>query len=249
MDLSLSYIGACIALVGAGPGDINLLTLQTLHYIQTAQVIVSDRLVSSDILTLVPSHCQLLIANKTKGRQASAQEEINQWCLSALSNGKRVVRLKIGDPNIFGRGGEESAFYRNLGYNPVIVPGISSAFVAPLRAGIPLTLRGVADQIVVATGMGKDFSIPDIPTYREKTTVVLLMATERLKTFKSDFSQAGYPSHTPVAIVENATTISERVTFGDIGSISRIAKDAGIKPPAVIIVGDVVKCANWKACS
>jgi uroporphyrin-III C-methyltransferase len=244
--IEIDTTGGHIALVGAGPGEVDYLTMQALKYIQSAQVIVCDRLVSADILALVPPHCKLLIANKTKGRQALAQEEINEWCVHALAEGKRVVRLKIGDPNIFGRGGEETAFYRNLGYNPVIVPGISSAFAAPLRAGIPLTLRGVADQIVVATGMGKDFSLPDIPLYREKTTVVLLMATERLKTFEVDFTQSGYPLETPVAVVENATTIYERVTFGNIGTISKIAQAANIKPPAVIIVGNVVKCASFE---
>jgi uroporphyrin-III C-methyltransferase len=155
-----------------------------------------NRLICQDILRLIPSSTKVHIARKLPGRQHPAQEELNNWALEALAQRKRVVRLKIGDPNIFGRGGEEvtlprlafylhrdalslsnththtmylyfdlmqASFYRSCGYEPLVVPGISSAMAAPTAAGIPLTLRGVADQVVFATGQGKDYTVPDIP--------------------------------------------------------------------------------------
>ncbi len=235
-----------IALVGAGPGDPELLTVKARRLVAEADVVISDRLVSQSIKDLVQKPTQLFVARKTPGRQAPAQQEINDWAIESLAAGKKVVRLKIGDPHLFGRGGEEMEFYRTLGFEPVVVPGITSALAAPLQAGIPSTLRGISDRIVIATGMCKEYKRPDIPTYRPKTTVILLMAVGRITTIYKDFVDQGYPDDCAVAIVENATTPLERITHGTCKSITKIALAAKVRPPAVMIIGRVSGIAKSK---
>ncbi|CAG8730399.1 6166_t:CDS:2, partial [Acaulospora colombiana] len=148
---SLSKRGR-IRLVGAGPGDPNLLTRAAYQAIQEADVILSDKLVPSEVLKLIPQQTEVLVAAKKFCANAEAsQEELNRLGLEALSQGKDVVRLKQGDPFLFGRGGEEFLFYRSNGYTPQVLPGISSCMSAPLLANIPVTHRGVASQLLVCT--------------------------------------------------------------------------------------------------
>jgi uroporphyrin-III C-methyltransferase len=228
-----------IALVGAGPGDPDLLTIQAMKLLDQASLVIADRLIAKEILQLVK--CELKIANKKPGCAEEAQEEIYEWVKQAVREGKNVVRLKIGDPYLFGRGGEEVLEYRKeLGIEPIVAPGLSSSYVAPLVAKIPLTHRDVSNHVVISTGYGKNGSTVDVPNYNEERTVVLLMAIGRLNEIIEMMKGKGYPLDTPVAIIENASTPRERVLLGSVESICEIAKKQEAKPPAIIVVGRVV---------
>ena len=232
--------GARLSLVGSGPGDPDLLTVQALRLIQSASLVVADRLISPEILALV--QCELKIAQKRPGCAEEAQEELYQWVADALRQGRHVVRLKIGDPFLFGRGGEEVLYFRALGVEATVAPGISSSYSAPLAACIPLTHRGVSNQVLISTGYGRDLAKIDLPTFAADRTVVLLMAVGRLDEISANLtsSEMGYPKATPVAIVENATTPKQRTLLGTLETIADVARAQNVKAPACIIVGDVV---------
>jgi uroporphyrin-III C-methyltransferase len=229
-----------ISLVGAGPGDPNLLTLQAVNELKKADLVIADRLISKEILNMIT--CELLIAKKRPGCADEAQDEIYQWVEDAVLHGKNVVRLKIGDPLLFGRGGEEILEFRQkLGINPLIVPGISSSYAAPLSAGIPLTHRGVSSQVLISTGYGKNSSYVDVPEYHVDRTIVLLMAVGRIGEITNNMTNTmGYPIDTPVAIIEKATTIDQRILLGTLKNISSIAIEKEAKAPATIVIGEVV---------
>ncbi|KAJ3293803.1 uroporphyrin-III C-methyltransferase [Borealophlyctis nickersoniae] len=226
-------------LVGAGPGSPDLLTLRAFHHLSTADLIISDRLVSPSLLALLPT--PIRFARKVCGRAREAQDEIYAWILEALQSGQKVVRLKGGDPFVFGRGGEEVVEFRKLGYEAVVVPGISSSLTAPLSAGIPVTHRGVADQVVIATGRREDGSAPTYPRYHSKRTAVFLMAmgcVDRLVATLVD--ELGYPASLPAAVVEKATCADQRVVVGTVGDIAKRVSEEGITSHATLVVGNVV---------
>ncbi|CAN0494652.1 unnamed protein product, partial [Ectocarpus sp. 12 AP-2014] len=200
-------IGTC-SLVGSGPGDPDLLTVAGLRELQSADLVIADRLVSKEILGLVEG--ELRVARKYPGCAEQAQREIYRWMREGLSAGRHVVRLKIGDPFIFGRGGEEVLVMRELGVEPKVVPGISSVFSAPLLGGVPVTHRGVATQVTLGTGYGQDYARPDICDYHPQKTAVFLMAIGRLEELCEDLVRRSYPTDTPVAIIENASTPRQR---------------------------------------
>ena len=229
-----------LALVGAGPGDPDLLTVQALRLIKDASLVVADRLISPEILDLVD--CELRIARKAPGCAEEAQKEIYEWVSAALRQGRNVVRLKIGDPFLFGRGGEEVLHFRQeLGVEALIAPGLSSSYCAPSAAKIPLTHRGVSSQVLISTGYGKQSSVIDIPPYVEDRTVVLLMAVSRLAEIAANMTSPsfGYPAQTPVAIIESATTPLQRTLTGTLATIGMVAEEQGAKPPATIVIGNV----------
>ncbi len=181
------------------------------------------------------------IANKTPGCQMAAQDEIFQWCLDGLQAGKHVVRLKIGDPFVFGRGGEEVLQFRQYGVEPTVIPGVSAAFSAPLLASIPVTHRGISNQVVMCTGYGKDYTSPDLIQYHPEQTVVFLMAVGRLRQLSDSLiHKAGYPPQTPVGIVERAGCPEQRTVVGTMESIADLAEKFEVKPPSTIVVGEVV---------
>ena len=228
-----------VSLVGAGPGDPELLTVQAFNAIKRADLIISDRLVSPEILAL--ADCELKIANKKPGCAEEAQEEINDWVIQGYMSGKRVVRLKIGDPFLFGRAGEEIIEYRKHGIQPSVYPGLSSSYSAPLAANIPLTHRGVANQVLISTGYGVNLTTVDLPYYDPERTVVLLMAVGRITEIASNMTvNLGYPLQTPVCIVERATTPQQRTIYGTLETIGEVAVRSNAKPPATIIIGNVV---------
>jgi uroporphyrin-III C-methyltransferase len=231
-----------VALVGAGPGDPNLLTLQAIKLIQNASLVISDRLVSPEILALVT--CELKVARKKPGCAEEAQQEIYEWMSEAVKQGKNVVRLKIGDPFLFGRGGEEVLELRKWGIEPIVSPGVSSSYSAPLAALIPLTHRGVASHVMITTGYGQDAAIVDVPDYKTDMTVVLLMAVGRIEDIASRMIEKGFPGATPVAIVEKATTPQQRIIYGTLATIGVIALEQKATAPATIVVGDVVHVLN-----
>jgi len=228
-----------VTLVGAGPGDPDLLTVAAHKALLSADVVVADRLVSQEILELV-QHGELKVARKLPGCALEAQREIYRWCAEAVLAGKNVVRLKIGDPFVFGRGGEEVLEFRRLGVEPRVIPGISSALAGPLAAGIPVTHRGIANRVVICTGMNKDEAVPDVPAYHKEQSCVFLMAVGRLAELVQALQSDGYPDATPVAIIERATTPRERTLRSDLANVVRDAGAAKVKAPAIIVVGGVV---------
>jgi len=238
--------GAQITMIGSGPGTPDLLTVAA-HRLLTSpdnigkskKLIISDRLVSQEILDLCVG--EVRIAKKYPGCAEMAQEEIYQWVQEGISIGRHVVRLKIGDPFVFGRGGEEVLKFREMGMEPTVVPGVSAAFSAPLLGGIPVTHRGVSNQVVMCTGYGRNGTSPELIQYHKEQTVVFLMAVGRLQQLMDNLCNlAGYPRDTPVGIVERAGCPDQRTLVGDMSTIASLAEQHVIKAPSTIIVGDVV---------
>ncbi|KAI8999956.1 tetrapyrrole methylase, partial [Gaertneriomyces semiglobifer] len=223
-------------LVGAGPGAADLLTVRALAALKAADLVVSDRLVSPDVIRLI--HTEIIFARKVCGRAREAQDEIYTWTLRALREGKTVVRLKGGDPFVFGRGGEEVIYFSRYGYVPTVIPGISSSISAPLSAGIPITHRGVADQVVIATGRREDGSTPEYPHYSPRRTCVFLMAMGTLRSLTAQLTgKHSFPPNCPCAVVEKATFTEQRVLHGTLETIWQQAEALKITSHATLIVG------------
>ncbi|KAI9203504.1 tetrapyrrole methylase [Polychytrium aggregatum] len=227
-----------LVLVGAGPGGVEHLTQAAVDALKTADLVISDRLVSKETLRLIT--CELIFARKVHGRAREAQDEIYLWGLKALQEGKRVVRLKGGDPFLFGRGGEEVLFFREHGFETQVVPGLTSALCAPLAAMIPVTHRGTADQLLVATGRREDGSAPDYPPFTEGRTCVFLMAMACITRLVKELDAKGYPRNLPAAIIERATYEDQRVFVGTLESMPQVVADHAIKTHATLVVGRVV---------
>lgn len=236
-DSGSNNIGS-VCLLGAGPGDPDLLTVQAVKKLQSASLVIADRLVSKEILALIS--CELRIANKRPGCAEEAQEEINQWVIEAALAGRDVVRLKIGDPLLFGRGGEEILEFRKHKIDTIVLPGLSSSYTAPLAAMIPLTHRGTANQVLISTGYGRNATYVDLPEFHPERTIVLLMAVGRIDEIAASLLEKGYPSRLPVCIVEKATTPQQRFIQDTLENIAETAKKQEAKAPATIIIGDVV---------
>ncbi|KAG7338499.1 uroporphyrinogen III synthase/methyltransferase [Nitzschia inconspicua] len=232
--------GGKVTLVGSGPGDPELLTLKAVKLLQEPDaLVIVDRLVSPEILNLIQG--EIKIARKLPGCAELAQEEIYWWAHQGLSAGKHVIRLKIGDPFVFGRGGEEILKFRQYGVESKVVPGVSSAFSAPLLANIPVTHRGAANQVVMCTGYGREGTSPDLIQYHEEQTIVFLMAVGRLRELCDRLvTLAGYPKDTPVGIVEKAGCPSQRTVIGTMETIADMAEKHKVQAPSTIIVGKVV---------
>lgn len=236
--------GGKVTLVGSGPGDPDLLTLSAYKLLTEAvpgeeKLVIADRLVSPEILSLV--NCEVKVARKLPGCAELAQEEIYWWTYQALNQGKHVIRLKIGDPFVFGRGGEEVLTFRRFGVEASVIPGVSAAFSAPLLGSIPVTHRGVANQVVMCTGYGREGSSPDLIRYHPEQTIVFLMAVGRLQQLCDRLVEsAGYPIDTPVAIVEKAGCPNQRTVVGNMKTIAHLAELHDVKPPSTIVVGQVV---------
>ncbi|KAJ2961588.1 hypothetical protein NQZ79_g3146 [Umbelopsis isabellina] len=241
--MSTSTDSGKVFLVGGGPGDPELITLKAQRLLQTADLVVSDRLIPQQVLDLV-SH-ELRIARKTAGKSDQAQDELLEWCMEGLKKGQTVVRLKIGDPLLFGRGGEEVLWFRERGYEPVLVPGISSAFSAPMAATIPVTHRGIADQVIITTGRGTKGSMPNLPDYHPTRTLVVLMAVGRAADLeKILIEDKKYPISTPVSWVENANCPEERTVYGTLDNLAKMVEEQNIVAPAVLVVGLSVGVLN-----
>lgn len=231
-----------VYLVGAGPGDPDLLTFRALRLMQKADVVVYDRLVSPEILELVRRDAEKIYVGKAKSKHTVPQNEINELLAKEALAGNRVVRLKGGDPFIFGRGGEELETLIERGVNFQVVPGITAASGAASYAGIPLTHRDHAKSVVFATGHLQDNSInlnwkglaqPD-------QTIVFYMGLTGLPIICEQLVNHGLAATTPVAMVQSATTSDQKVVTGTLEDIQQKAEAADIKPPALIIVGSVV---------
>jgi uroporphyrin-III C-methyltransferase len=231
---------ARITLVGGGPGAPDLLTLAAYLALQHADVVISDLIAPPALRAVAPPHAEFHVADKVPGNADSAQAHVNRVGLEALRRGLRVVRLKVGDPYLYGRAGEEVAFFRAAGFEPCVLPGVCTALAAPAAAGIPVTHRGAANQVLFSTGQGRGGGFPDVPRFDAARTLVLLMAVGRIPQLRDDLcAQRGYPEDTPVAVVERATHADQRVTRSTLGALAAAAAAAGIESPAVIIVGAV----------
>lgn len=235
-----------LTLVGAGPGDPELLTIAALRAIADSEaLVICDRLVSPEIRELVRG--ELRVAGKMPGCAEKAQQQIYEWCREGLVDGRRVVRLKIGDPFVFGRGGEEVLELRErLGVEARVVPGVSSCLAAPLAAGVPVTHRGSAHQTLVSTGYGRgNSSSPELPPYDPMRTVVLLMAVGRLRSIAADCVQTqNFPLDCPALVVEQAATPRQRTILGDLSDIADLAERHAIKAPATVVFGDAVRALH-----
>lgn len=233
-----------VILAGSGPGSPFLLTLATYRAMQTASLILADKLVPPAILELIPRRTAIHIARKFPGNADAAQAELLSLALEALQQGQTVLRLKQGDPYIYGRGGEEYIFFREKGYTPIVLPGITSALSAPLFAAIPATQRAVADQIIICTGTGRKGAAPDPPGYIPTQTVVFLMALHRLPELIDSLlsrletsAYTLYPADIPCAVIERASCHDQRVIRSTLQYICDAVEEAGSRPPGLLVVG------------
>ena len=245
-NLSLDHRGE-VVLVGAGPGDAGLLTLKGLQQIQQADIIVYDRLVSDEIMNLARRDAQRIFVGKRAGYHCVPQEQINQILLEQAKKGQRVVRLKGGDPFIFGRGGEELETLYNADIPFSVVPGITAASGCSAYSGIPLTHRDYAHSVRLITGHLKDGSHLDWQSLAaEKQTLVFYMGLSQAENISQQLIKHGMDINTPVAIVEQGTSTQQKVTTGLLGDLVKLALSAC--SPSLIIVGPVVALReklNW----
>ena len=233
-----------VALVGAGPGDPDLMTVRGLATLRRAEVVVYDRLIDPRLLDEAPARALRVFVGKASGAHTLPQDEINALLVAHARRGRRVVRLKGGDPYVFGRGGEEAAALAAAGIPYEVVPGVSTAVAAPAAAGIPLTHRAVASSFAVVTGHedeGKASTRVDWARLATAVdTLVILMGLENLPRIARALLRAGRRADTPVALVERGATTAQRVVIGRLDAIAALAVSAGVQAPAVIVVGDVV---------
>lgn len=233
-------------LVGAGPGDAGLLTVKGLRALEAADVIVADRLGARAVLDGIAAdgvalRGEVVDVGKSPGHHAVPQDAINALLVQLARDGKRVVRLKGGDPYVFGRGGEELAACHDAGIPVEVVPGITSAISVPAIAGIPLTHRGLATAFTVATGHDQ---IRDLGGGRDHT-VVLLMGVGTLAHSAITLARGERGADCPVAVVEDGYGERQRVTVGTLATIAHQAAERGIRSPAVVVVGDVVRLSPY----
>lgn len=247
-----------VILAGSGPGHPDLLTQATHKAIQTADLILADKLVPAGVLELIPRRTPVQIARKFPGNADAAQNELQEMALAGLREGKTVLRLKQGDPYIYGRGSEEVAFFRKhgLGDRVVVLPGITSSLSAPLFAGIPPTQRDVADQVLICTGTGKKGKAPSPPEFVASRTVVFLMALHRISGLVQELTQyteaeatkseetggqkpgrALWPVSTPCAVIERASCPDQRVIRTTLGKVVEAIDQEGSRPPGLLVVG------------
>lgn len=230
-------VSGSILLVGAGPGSVELLTIGALQAIQAADLVLADKLVPAPVLLLVPRNTPTFIARKFPGNAEAAQQELLERGLTALREGKRVVRLKQGDPYIFGRGGEEYLYFRQHGFTPSVIAGVTSALAAPTVANIPATQREVADQVLICTGTGRRGVLPVLPEWVSLRTTVFLMALHRVMELVPGLVEHGWPADVPVCIVERALCADQRVTRTTLGHVVECVEAIGSRPPGLMVVG------------
>jgi uroporphyrin-III C-methyltransferase/precorrin-2 dehydrogenase/sirohydrochlorin ferrochelatase len=231
---------ATVALVGGGPGDVDLITVAGKKLLAAADVVVFDRLSPAGLLENLGSDVELIDVGKAPDNHPVPQEQINQILVDQAKLGKRVVRLKGGDPYVFGRGGEELEFCAAHGVTAFTVSGISSSIAVPALAGIPVTHRGLATSFTVVTGHEPVSNLPGGADH----TIVILMGVSTLAESAANLLAEGRGADCPVAIVEDGFGVNQRVTISSLGEVARVALEVGVKAPAVIIIGDVVKLAS-----
>lgn len=234
-----------VTLVGAGPGDPDLLTLKGVKALAEANVVLYDALANEEILAHAPKEAIRLFVGKRIGKHVYSQDQINQLIVdSALTYGN-VVRLKGGDPFIFGRGSEEIEYAESFGIPTFVVPGISSTIAVPAYQGISLTKRGVSESFWVITGTTSDRNLSEDVALaaQSSATVVILMGMSKLSQIVALFQQES-KGETPIAIIQNGTTPDEQIGIGTINTIEAVVKENNLSSPAIIVIGEVVKENN-----
>ncbi len=232
-----------VYLVGAGPGDPKLLTLRAAELLAKADIVIYDRLVGASILKLAPKTAKKVYVGKRSGKHEVPQDKINGLLVKAAGEARTVVRLKGGDPFLFGRGGEEAEILQENGIAFELVPGVTSAIATPEYAGIPLTHRDYASSVAVVTGHRAGDS--GIPVKWDKLassvdTIVVLMGMESLEAIVQKLMAGGLDPKLPVAVVEQGTTKRQRVLIARLDAIVGETKKNDVKPPAVVVIGKVV---------
>lgn len=233
--------GGSVSLVGAGPGDPDLLTLRGWRRLRAADVVVVDHLVPSSLLEHLDRDVEVHYAGKLPNHHYLTQEEINALIVQRAQEGHRVVRLKGGDPFVLGRGSEEAQACVRAGVPVEVVPGITSVVAVPAAAGIPLTHRGITSSFVLVSGHA---GLPEVARHVDAApsdaTVVMLMGTKTIRPLAEHLVGRGRPADTPVAIIERGWTRRQRVLVGTLDDIADVAEQAGARPPAVVVIGEVV---------
>ena len=234
-----------VALVGAGPGDPELLTIKAHRLLREADVVLYDHLIDDRLLDLCRRDARLIDVGKIPGKKRTSQDVINGLLAKEALGGHRVVRLKGGDPFVFGRGGEEAIYLRERGIEVEIVPGISSSIAAPAAAGIPVTHRGVTTHFSVITAMTGTLSTEELRQRWAKLacaggTLVFLMGVGRLEMIVETLQQAGVDPSTPAAMVRQGTTAEQQVVEATLNTIVDEVRAQNLRPPATLVVGDVV---------
>ncbi len=234
-----------VTLVGAGPGDPDLISLKGVKALQSADAVLYDALVDESLLEHVPKEAELLYVGKRVGACQFKQEDINKLIVEYAQKYGHAVRLKGGDPFVFGRGQEEKLFVESHGIPVEVVPGISSSYSVPELAGVPLTRRGDNESFWVITGTTRNHELSEDVRLASKSraTVVILMGMRKLEEIVSIFQQEGKGA-TPVAIIQNGSRPTEKRAFGTVDTIVEEVKEKGMDAPAVIVIGEVVRWGN-----
>jgi uroporphyrin-III C-methyltransferase/precorrin-2 dehydrogenase/sirohydrochlorin ferrochelatase len=235
-----------VALVGAGPGDPGLLTLRALRLLNEADVILHDRLVAPEILALARRDAEAIEVGKQAGHHHVTQDGIHALLLEHARAGKFVVRLKGGDPFVFGRGGEELEFLRAHGIDYEVVPGVTAALACAAYAGVPLTHRDHAQSVRLLTAHGRDeLNSPDWPALaKDRQTLAVYMGVAGLDTLRDQLVAHGRSPDTPVALVENGSRRDQRVVTGALRALPELAAAHAVQSPALLIVGEVAALAE-----
>ncbi|AUC16069.1 uroporphyrinogen-III C-methyltransferase [Tenacibaculum sp. SZ-18] len=231
-----------LTVVGAGPGDVDLITLKAIKALKNADVVLYDALVNIDLLEYVNPNAELIFVGKRRGCYRYQQEQINELIVERGKSHGHVVRLKGGDPFVFGRGAEEMEYAAKNGLEVAMVPGISSSLAVPAYQNIPLTKRGSSESFWVITGTTKQHKLSSdvILAAKSRATVVILMGMGKLSEILELFQKEG-KHNLPVAIIQNGTTPEEKIGIGTVNTIENVVKEKQLSNPAIIILGKVVK--------
>ena len=242
-----------VYLVGAGPGDSKLITLRAVELLQKADVVLYDRLVSKKIISLIPNSAEKIYVGRAVGDDTTHQDSTNELMIKYAKTKKNVVRLKGGDPIIFGRGGEEAEFLKENKVKYEIVPGITSGIGSATYAGIPLTHRKYASSVVFVTGHEDPEKSKEAVKWKKLAnsvdTIVIMMGLSRIEIICRELIAGGLDKKTPVAVIQNGTTHKQKTIVGNLSNISKLVKSNKITPPTNIIIGKVVnlsKTIGWK---
>ncbi|MFB3785796.1 MAG: uroporphyrinogen-III C-methyltransferase [bacterium] len=241
-----------VYLVGAGPGDPGLLTVRGLELLRRAEVVVYDHLVSREILDLAPPQARRVYVGKISGKHTCPQEEINTLLLDEARQGYQVVRLKGGDPFIFGRGGEECLFLYDHGIPFEVVPGVSAVSAVPAYAGIPLTSRDYSTAFVAVTGhehnQKEKLQVDWATIARMDATLVVFMGILSIRSICDELRRHGRPPETPAAVIRWGTTTEQETITGTLSTIADQVEQSRLRPPGLIVIGEVVRLReklNW----
>ena len=247
MNKNQSNDNPSVAIVGAGPGDAELMTVKAVRLLQEADVVVYDRLVSDEIMKLIPENVETTFAGKAARNHHLAQEEINQLLVDLARENKKVVRLKGGDPFIFGRGSEEAEFLAKNDIDFQIVPGITASAGCGAYGGIPLTHRGLATGVRFVTGHCRDGEHLDLNWQSladPDTTLVIYMGLINVSKIVDELIKAGLPADTPAAGIERGTTPEQRTILTKLSQLPECVERADLKAPSLLIIGRVVDLAH-----